>query len=132
MCPAHLGVIFSLFRGQMSETRAPFWVGPLLGGITLASVASVGNYVVEKQAPQPRAIARDFILGSILFMLIMQILPESTSKLVTAIVSFSVFGKMVGGSATASTIATASGNIIEDSSLTVSDDIEVRVGIPRF
>ena len=115
----------------MSETHAPFWVGPVLGGITLASVASVGNYVVEKQAPQPRAIARDFILGSILFLLIMQILPESTSKLVMAIMSFSAFGKMVGGSASVLGAST-SGNVIEDSSLTVSDDVEVRVGIPRF
>jgi hypothetical protein len=38
---------------------------------------------------------------------------------------------MVGGSASVLGAST-SGNVIEDSSLTVSDDVEVRVGIPRF
>jgi len=96
-----------------------YWVGGGLGAITLASVSAVIMWFAEKKIPTIKTIGRDFILGAILFFLLLQLLPESTMTLVTSILAL-----------TEATVPEA--NSIIDSVSSVVDDIELRVGVPNF
>jgi hypothetical protein len=96
-----------------------YWVGGGLGAITLASVSAVIMWFAEKKIPTIKTIGRDFILGAILFFLLLQLLPESTMTLVTSILAL-----------TEATVPQA--NSIVDSVSSVVDDIELRVGVPNF
>jgi hypothetical protein len=117
-----------------AETPAPvgggaksYVIGSALGGSLLSIISAGGSLVLEKKKPTAKAIARDFILGAILFLLILQLLPDSTSKLlgyITALVAVptaSVFAAVPSafGESVASVAA-------------VSEDLEVKVGVPRF
>ena len=123
--PLHHGTadtecFFFLYCVQMSETPSHlYWLGGGIGAVSLASISATVMWLAEKKAP---TVSRDLILGSILFFLLLQLLPESTMTLVTTILS--VF-KMNGGVLDAATAATAATAIS-------SDDMEVRVGVPRF
>jgi|UniRef100_A0A6C0K4K8 hypothetical protein len=96
-----------------------YWVGGGLGAITLASVSAIIMWFAEKKLPTIKTIGRDFILGAILFFLLLQLLPESTMTLVTSILAL-----------TEATVPEA--NSIIDSVSSVVDDIELRVGVPNF
>ena len=102
----------------MSEA-APVWLAPLLGGCALTAMSASSSYFMKEEAPNVKTISRDFILGAILVLFIMQLVPESVAKLmmiVMSVASFKMTSVKVGG-----------GDIIE-----ASDDVEVRVGVPRF
>ena len=96
----------------------PGWLGPLLGGSVLSIVSAAGSYVIEKTPPTPKTVGRDFILGAIFFLLISQLLPESTGKLLAAV--FAVFAMK----ATATSVDDIGGSLLEE--------MEVRVGVPQF
>jgi hypothetical protein len=96
-----------------------YWVGGGLGAVTLASASAIIMWVAEKKVPTVKTIGRDVILGAILFFLLLQLLPESTMSLVTAIVA----------------ITTVKNEIVstqENPVMTAIDDIELRVGVPNF
>ena len=88
-------------------------VGILIGGTFISSIGAGTSYYVEKKKPNPKSVARDFIIGAVLMMLVFQLLPESSSTMVTTLATFV---PMAGGFLT-----TAS-----------NDDVEVKVGVPRF
>lgn len=124
----------------MSDVKPPVWIAPILGGITLCAMSSASTYYVEKEVPKAKALARDFLLGAILVLCIMQILPESVANGVAMLLSFtSVFSmkNMVGGSSN-SINAVVQAPIVTPPQVYVpdftggSDDTEVRVGVPRF
>ena len=114
------------------------WIGPVLGGVALSIVSTVGNYVVEKKAPQPKAVVRDFILGAILMLLITQILPESTNRLVASILTITAVGKQmaqVGGATLLESVADSTTPIpttLVATPPSSAEEYEVRVGVPRF
>jgi len=123
----------------MSETPSmPMWIGPVIGGVALSIVSTVGNYVVEKKAPQVKAVVRDFILGAILMLLITQILPDSTNRLVASILTITTVGThmfQAGGTTLLESVADSTTPI--STTLTVAptsstEEYEVRVGVPRF
>jgi zinc transporter ZupT len=122
--------VFFLFCDQMS--KPPMWIAPLFGGVALSAMSVATNYYVDRQAPKTKTIARDFILGAILVLCIMQILPESVSSGVAMLMTFS--SAAATSAATATTIsAIADLPISEPIPLSfVSDDVEVRVGVPKF
>lgn len=122
----------------MSETPS-MWIGPVLGGVALSIVSTVGNYVVEKKAPQAKAVVRDFILGAILMLLITQILPESTNRLVASILTITTVGThmvQAGGTTLLESVAdstpTISTAVVAAPSSSSAEEYEVRVGVPRF
>ena len=103
----------------MSEnTRFIYWIGGTLGGVTLASVSALVMWIAEKKVPNGKTLGRDLILGIVLFFLLLQLLPESTTMLVTTLMS----------------LATISAVKIEDAIPKVPslEEMEVRVGVPRF
>jgi hypothetical protein len=110
---------FSYFASRMSEVERPvYWVGGTLGGITLATVSAIVMWVAEKKIPNGKTIGRDVILGVVLFFLLLQLLPESTTMLITAIISF----------------VNVSNKQIVDAvpKIPSLEEMEVRVGVPRF
>lgn len=96
----------------------PGWLGPLLGGGVLSIVSAAGSYVIEKKPPTTKTVGRDFILGAIFFLLISQLLPESTGKLLASIFTFFAM------KATATSVDDIGGSLLEE--------MEVRVGVPQF
>jgi hypothetical protein len=87
-------------------------LGILFGGTLITGLGLISTYTVEKKEPTIKSLSRDFIIGSVLFVIIMQLLPESSSSLLTyltSLVSFSSF-----------------------SSVIPTDDVEIQVGIPKF
>jgi VIT1/CCC1 family predicted Fe2+/Mn2+ transporter len=102
--------------------EAPSWLAPVLGGFALTAISSSSNYYVSKETPTVKTVGRDFILGAIIMLLIMQLVPESVAKLMTLIVSVA--------SIQLSTGTTKGGALLLEPS--PSEEMEVRVGVPRF
>lgn len=126
----------------MSEVSSvPVWVGPIFGGVALSLMSVGGTYYVERKIPATKIIARDFILGAILVLCIMQFLPESVTKAIAGIVSVSslIASKTASTMASVSTVTDVAGvtNMLESSAVKALSFIpdsseEVRVGVPRF
>jgi hypothetical protein len=125
----------------MSETGSYLYgTGAFVGGIVLTSVSASGMWLLEGKKPTVKTLGRDFLLGAILFFVLLQLVPESTMALLTGIVAF--MPKMSTGDAsatdsatifasasdTASSIAETANSIVE----AMSDEVEVKVGVPRF
>jgi hypothetical protein len=86
-------------------------LGVLFGGSLITGLGAVSTYTVEKKQPTIKTVSRDFIIGSVLFVLIMQLLPESSSSLLTYLTGLFTFSSF---------------------SSSHNDDIEIQVGIPKF
>ena len=87
-----------------------YLIGILFGGILISSLGAISTYNLENKQPTKKSLIRDFIIGSILFVLVMQLLPESSTSLITALTSF-----------------------VPPSIIPTSiDDIEIQVGVPTF
>lgn len=125
----------------MDTVKAPVWIAPILGGVVLCLMSTASVYYVERDFPKPKALARDFILGAILVMCIMQILPESVSNCIAMIMSLgSAFNLSSITNFTTSTTAGNVSNVVQSITPSIivpnfsgdSDEIDVRVGIPNF
>ena len=100
----------------MTDTTALF-SGMGLGGVLISSLGTGSTIFIEKKSPSFKTVARDFIIGAILVALIMQLLPESTTSLVKAVMAMvpaMSYVAMKGGDTEA------------------PDDMEVQVGVPNF
>lgn len=85
-----------------------------LGGTTISVLGGIAEYMKDQQMPRVKGILRDFIIGSILTLLLFQLLPESMNELSN---SFPSFGSIT------SVLPSMSGGGI---------DPELQVGIPKF
>ena len=57
-------------------------MGMALGGIVIASLGGVAEYARDKETfPNYKGLARDFIVGSILVLFLLQIIPESMTSI---------------------------------------------------
>jgi len=120
----------------MSSLKTPVWIAPLFGGVALTTMSSVSTYYVEKELPKLKSVARDFILGAILVLCIMQVLPESVSNSVALLISF----MPAFNAKTVIDTSTVVNQVVESVSVptvfapdfTGADDTEVRVGVPKF
>ena len=86
--------------------------GILIGGSLISALGALSTYNVENKKPTMKSITRDFIIGSVLFLLIMQILPESSLSMIQYVTSF-----------IPSSLPTLSTSV---------DDMDIQVGIPKF
>ena len=91
-------------------------------GIIPNEVNAIGDadilslWVVEKKKPTGKTFGRDFILGAILVVLLLQVVPDSTTSLLSGLLAI---------------IPMTSGSIM-DVTVPAVDEIEVRIGVPRF
>jgi hypothetical protein len=92
----------------MSTTLA---AGIALGGVTIAGLGAASVYALEKKQPTVKSIMRDFIIGSILFVFIMQLLPDSSQSVILFLTNL---------------IPTSIPQVPE------FDDLEIEVGIRKF
>lgn len=89
-------------------------VGILFGGALISSLGAISSYSVEKKPPTMKSVMRDFIIGSVLFLLIMQLLPDSSASLLSYISSFSFLSAMPSMSSSG------------------GEDLDIQVGLPQF
>jgi len=59
-----------------------------LGGLVIATLGGISEYMKEKEIPGPKTVIRDFIIGVILVGCILQIVPDSMVTLMDALPSF--------------------------------------------
>ena len=89
-----------------------YMYGVLIGGSLISALGALSTYNVENKKPTMKSVSRDFIIGSVLFLLIMQLLPESSLAIITYITSFIPSGM--------------------PSLTSPVDDLDIQVGLPRF
>lgn len=72
----------------------------LLGGTVVSALGGAAEYMKEKELPSYKSFVRDFLVGAILVLFLLQIVPESMTSLVGALPSFpmSSLGSISGGS----------------------------------
>jgi len=87
----------------------------IIGGVVISTLGAGSTYFLEEKKPSVKSVGRDFIIGSIMVMMILQLLPESSTYLIEFILSLvplSLFSAAKEGG----------GDM----------DMEVKVGVPRF
>lgn len=115
----------ALVGGAATSAPAPGpWVGPLLGGSVLSALSAGGTWLVEKRQPSPKSLARDFILGAILIVMIMQLLPESSQTLLTGVLALFTTARVAQEA--------IDGGPVSSGGASNSEEFEVKVGVPRF
>ena len=56
-------------------------IGIVAGGVVVSALGGVAEYMREKEVPSYKGVVRDFLIGSILVLFLLQIMPESMSGL---------------------------------------------------
>ena len=69
-----------------------FWMAIALGGVFIAILGSIAEYMREKALPKLKGVVRDFLIGSILTSLLFQLIPESMTDIVNGMPKFSLPG----------------------------------------
>lgn len=99
----------------MSQT--PLVTGMILGGVVISALGAASTHFVEEKKPTVKSLGRDFIIGSIMVAMIMQLLPESTTSIVEFLVALAPL-----------TLFTPS----KAETVVIKEEMEVKVGVPRF
>lgn len=106
----------------------PLVSGMVLGGVLISALGAGSTIVMEEKKPSVKSLSRDFIIGAVMVALIIQLLPESSTSMIEfllGLVPLSLFrglGGQTGGGDGAATAVSSTG----------LDDLEVKVGVPRF
>lgn len=101
--------------------------GLALGGLVIASLGGISEYLREKRLPSPKGIVRDFLIGAIMVAFLYQILPESMNDLMgsfsgLALPAFAGLSLLKGGGDKLSPAAAGAGGF----------DPDLQIGMPRF
>ena len=67
--------------------NATYIYGMLLGGTVVSALGGAAEYWKQKEMPSTKALLRDFLVGAVLVLFLLQILPDSMSSLVNALPS---------------------------------------------
>jgi hypothetical protein len=94
----------------------PLVPGMVLGGFVIAVLGAVSTVYLEEKNPSLKSIARDFIIGAVMLACILQLLPESSTSLIQAVMGSIPFSLPLAAL----------------QSVAVQDDMEVKVGVPNF
>ena len=93
----------------------PLVPGMVLGGIVIAMLGAVSTIYLEEKNPSVKSVVRDFIIGAIMLLCILQLLPESSTSLIQAVMASIPFSLPLSALQPV-----------------VQDDMEVKVGVPNF
>jgi hypothetical protein len=91
--------------------------GIAIGGVTIAGVGAASTYYMDNKKPSIKSVMRDFIIGAVLVLLLIQLLPDSIQQIASFLPSVPSVATMVGGAT--ETVA-------------ASTDMEIQVGVPGF
>ena len=74
--------------------------GMLLGGTVVSALGGAAEYWKEKEIPSYKSLVRDFLVGAILVLFLLQIVPDSMENLMGSLPSLPIpsLGSMTGGS----------------------------------
>lgn len=75
--------------------------GIVLGGFAVSALGGVAEYVRENEVPKLKSLVRDFFIGAIMVLFLLQLIPESVGNVLTYLPSVSFMTdtlKQVGGS----------------------------------
>jgi hypothetical protein len=90
----------------------------ILGGVVISALGAASTHFVEEKKPTVKSLGRDFIIGSIMVAMIMQLLPESTTSIVEFLVALAPLTLFTPGKTT--------------ESVAIKEEMEVKVGVPKF
>ncbi len=101
----------------MSEatTSNGMLTGMIFGGAVISALGAGSVYMMEKQKPKLKTILRDFIIGAVLVMMLLQIMPDTAGSILD------------GVSNAVSSLPSVSSSITSAAS-----DFEIQTGIPKF
>ena len=91
----------------------------VLGGVVISSLGASTMYFLEESHPSVKTVARDFIIGALMMMMILQLLPESSEYMLGVVMSLaplSMFAKSQPQGQTGG----------------AEPEMEVKVGVPNF
>jgi hypothetical protein len=77
-------------------------------------MGAASTYFLEEKNPYFKSLARDFIIGAIMVMMILQLLPESTSFLIQYAIGLVPL------------------SLLSNSQSGGEPEMEVKIGVPRF
>lgn len=72
--------------------------GMLLGGTVVSALGGAAEYMKEKQMPSYKSMIRDFLVGAILVLFLLQIVPDSMENLVSALPALPNLATVTSGS----------------------------------
>jgi hypothetical protein len=90
----------------------------ILGGVIISAVGAASTYFAEGKNPAVKSVGRDFVIGSVMVLMIMQLLPESS----TSVVDFFM------GLIPLTLFQTPAVSAV----VTAVEEMEVKVGVPQF
>ena len=97
----------------------------ILGGVVISSLGAGTMYFLEEVKPSIKTVARDFIIGAVMMLMIVQLLPESSEYMITTILA------LIPLSASASVSALATPEVQQKGGEDTGE-MEVKVGVPNF
>ena len=95
----------------------------ILGGVVISSLGAGTMYFLEEVKPSVKTVARDFIIGAVMMLMIVQLLPESSEYMITTIMA------LIPLSASVSALATPE---VQQKGGEDTGEMEVKVGVPNF
>ncbi len=114
----------------MSEASSlPFLSGMALGGSVIAALGAGSTMFLEEKKPTVKSVSRDFIIGAFMVVMIMQLLPESTSSIIQYLLALAPLSLFRSAPAAIAESAASLGELAGGGG---SDDVEVKVGVPKF
>ncbi len=82
---------------------------------------------LEEKKPTMKSVSRDFIIGAVMVIMIMQLLPESTSSVIQYLLALAPLSLFRSAPAAIAESAAGFSGIGGG-----SDEVEVKVGVPKF
>ena len=64
-------------------------LGIAAGGLFISALGGVAEYMREKEMPSYKGLIRDFLIGAVLVLFLIQIMPESMSNIMAFLPSLS-------------------------------------------
>ena len=105
-------------------SQPPLMTGMILGGVVISALGAASTQFIEEKPPTVKSLGRDFIIGSMMMAMIIQLLPESSTSIIQAVLSLVPLSLLSLGS-------TKEGAVVIPTEK-ASEDLEVKVGVPRF
>ncbi len=109
-------VFYSCLAARMSQT--PLVSGMILGGVVISALGAASTKFLEEKNPSVKSLGRDFIVGAVMVAMIIQLLPESSTSAIEFLLNLVPLTLFVNKKT----------EVVE----AASDDVEVKVGVPKF
>ena len=70
-------------------------VGIAAGGLLISALGGVAEYMREKEMPNYKSLVRDFLIGAVLVIFLLQIMPDSMANMLSFLPSFNGLSDVV-------------------------------------